>query len=735
MSSDVSPLSHGECGSVFLSPLKVTPSGKGIESLAQDQENSLDIRSAIQGQFVVKPQDEDSTRAEGPGQELSGVLVPGVGSASLSPQHSSSPSEDAYLSLEDTSKYYSFDSKQSSLDSKTSGSRDSKRSSLDSRRSKKEPLGVVSSSPSHSMSGKGSFDRDADIMKQLNMFVRTRTDSGRLLSDKEILEQVTVLNLDTGERVPLSVAEEKLPSCVNPLSLHIMRLTSEYIGNSSLDGDRESDTESVCTQKSSIGGDSTEGSGVKKRTLQLKRFLGRTVGKTVNKAKSMAQHHVGRHKDSDPMSDLPDDTAQGDTGQIVRMKASSSHKGPYDFDGLVYIQNLSGEHSLPIWTMKFSQCGRLLATAGQDRGIRIWVLKDAFSYFQDMRTRYNAEIKTSPTPSQESLQSQHSQEERRESGGSRGEEMRDDPTAPFMPQPFCIYKGHNADVLDVSWSKDDRYFLSGSLDGKLRLWYIPDKKVALWNEVEGTSKLITAASFCQVSSTKLLSHNYNVYNYVWALILHKFENGKIAVVGTYDGRCIFYNTEELKYFTQIHVRSTRGKNAKGRKISGIEPAPGEDKILVTSNDSRIRLYDLRDLSLSCKYKGCLNQSSQIRACFSHDGKYIISGSENQCFYVWKTHHDYAKFSSARRDRNDYWEGIKAHNAVVTVAAFAPHPETILRQMEREKARRDGAKVKAGDKSDHPQGYFLVTADFHGCIKVFMSTTKPKHSSLPASALA
>ena len=66
-------------------------------------------------------------------------------------------------------------------------------------------------------------------------------------------------------------------------------------------------------------------------------------------------------------------------------------------------------------------------------------------------------------------------------------------------------------------SQDDRYFLSGSLDGKLRLWNIPDKKVALWNEVDGTTRLITAANFCQ--------------------------NGKYAVIGTYDGRCIFYDTE------------------------------------------------------------------------------------------------------------------------------------------------------------------------------------------------
>lgn len=62
--------------------------------------------------------------------------------------------------------------------------------------------------------------------------------------------------------------------------------------------------------------------------------------------------------------------------------------------------------------------------------------------------------------------------------------------------------------------QDDRYFLSGSLDGKLRLWNIPEKKVTMWNEV---SSLITTANFCH--------------------------NGKFAVAGTYDGKCIFYTTE------------------------------------------------------------------------------------------------------------------------------------------------------------------------------------------------
>lgn len=39
--------------------------------------------------------------------------------------------------------------------------------------------------------------------------------------------------------------------------------------------------------------------------------------------------------------------------------------------------------------MRFSACGRLLATAGQDRVLRVWVLRDAAAYFSDMCTKYS----------------------------------------------------------------------------------------------------------------------------------------------------------------------------------------------------------------------------------------------------------------------------------------------------------------------------------------------------------
>ncbi|NWT61050.1 WDR44 protein, partial [Erythrocercus mccallii] len=574
---------------------------------------------------------------------------------------------------------------------------------------------------------------------------RPRSNSGRELTDEEILASVMIKNLDTGEEIPLSLAEEKLPTGINPLTLHIMRRTKEYVSNDAAQSD---DEDKMQTQQTD-----TDGGRLKQKTTQLKKFLGKSVKKAKHLAEEYGERAVNKVKsvrDEVFHTDQDDPSSSDDEGmpytRPVKFKAAHGFKGPYDFEQIKVVQDLSGEHMGAVWTMKFSHCGRLLASAGQDNVVRIWVLKNAFDYFNNMRMKYNTEGRVSPSPSQESLNSCKSDTDAGICSGV--DEDPDDKNVPFRQRPFCKYKGHTADLLDLSWSKnyfllsssmdktvrlwhisrreclccfqhidfvtaiafhprDDRYFLSGSLDGKLRLWNIPDKKVALWNEVDGQTKLITAANFCQ--------------------------NGKYAVIGTYDGRCIFYDTEHLKYHTQIHVRSTRGRNRVGRKITGIEPLPGENKILVTSNDSRIRLYDLRDLSLSMKYKGYVNSSSQIKASFSHDFTYIVSGSEDKYVYIWSTYHDLSKFTSVRRDRNDFWEGIKAHNAVVTSAIFAPNPGLMvsLETSEKQEAESKGENCEISDtipsgalKTDHTE--VLLSADFTGAIKVFIN--KKKHVS-------
>lgn len=165
--------------------------------------------------------------------------------------------------------------------------------------------------------------------------------------------------------------------------------------------------------------------------------------------------------------------------------------------------------------------------------------------------------------------------------------------------------------------QDDRFFLSGSLDCKVRLWSIPEKRVAFWNEIP-TGNMVTAVGFTL--------------------------DGRTACVGANTGDLFFFETQGLKYTTQILVKKKHSK--KGRKITGIEPMPnmllGEERVLVTTNDSRIWIINMKDKSLVHKYKGIQNNSMQIKASFSDDGRYIICGSEDGCVYLWCT--DQVSFS-------------------------------------------------------------------------------------------
>ena len=282
----------------------------------------------------------------------------------------------------------------------------------------------------------------------------------------------------------------------------------------------------------------------------------------------------------------------------------------------------------------------------------------------------------------------------------------------------CLCSFHHSSIVSsISFHpKDDRYFISACLDGKLRLWNISDKKVILWNDLNNLSQssdnFITAISFCQ--------------------------GGKTIAVGTYDGKCILYHTEQLKYYSLINVKSTRGRNSKGSKITGIEVLNAdENKILITSNDSRIRLYDLRDLSLVCKYKGFSNSTVHIKASLSADDKYIISGSKNKCTYFWRTNYQFSMLNSGRRDRNWYWERIQAHNSIVTCALFSPKPQLVINEflktnqlfkgnsntLAKSKSLLIESKGSLKGKKNYPSSnthVFVSAAGCDGIIKVFVN---------------
>lgn len=355
--------------------------------------------------------------------------------------------------------------------------------------------------------------------------------------------------------------------------------------------------------------------------------------------------------------------------QILSEGAPRIRKASDDFDSKIHAINDSPTVTPPnstrtknnaIWAAEFSRDGQYYAAGGQDKKLKVWRVIS-------------------------------SKEDRELAEDESGKDVK--LNAPVFKQELVReYEGHTSAILDLSWSKnnfllsssmdktvrlyhisrpeclcafkhndfvtsiafhprDDRFFLAGSLDAKLRLWSIPDKNVAYWAQAQD---MITAVAFTP--------------------------DGKTAITGTLSGLCTLYDTDGLKAHSQIHARSNRGKNSKGSKITGIEtiaiPRPmggaPDVKLLITSNDSRVRLYNLRDRSLEAKFRGNENSSSQIRASFSDDGKYVVCGSEDKRVYIWPT----GPLERQDSDKQPV-ETFEAHAAIVTTALLLPTKSRVL----------------------------------------------------------
>lgn len=153
---------------------------------------------------------------------------------------------------------------------------------------------------------------------------------------------------------------------------------------------------------------------------------------------------------------------------------------------------------------------------------------------------------------------------------------------------------------------DDRYFISGSLDAKVRIWSIPDRQVVDWNDLH---EMVTAACYTP--------------------------DGQGALVGSYKGSCHLYDTSDNKLQQRSHINlQNKKKKSQYKKITGFQFAPGSSsEVLITSADSRIRVVD--GVDLVHKFKGFRNTNSQISAFLTANGKYVVSASEDSYVYVWR----------------------------------------------------------------------------------------------------
>ncbi|CAK9183040.1 unnamed protein product [Ilex paraguariensis] len=318
-------------------------------------------------------------------------------------------------------------------------------------------------------------------------------------------------------------------------------------------------------------------------------------------------------------------------------------------------------HNGSICTIKFSLDGKHLASAGEDCVIHVWQVGESEGKGDlsidkqeegNLNFSYLANVSPEPTSVSPNLDGHPEKKRRGRSSTSRKSVSLDLVVVPetvfaLSEKPICSFEGHLDVVLDLSWSKsqlllsssmdktvrlwhlsrksclkifshsdyvtciqfnpvDDRYFISGSVDAKVRIWSIPDRQVVDWNDLH---EMVTAACYTP--------------------------DGQGALVGSYKGTCRLYNTSDnkLQQKDQINLQNKR-KKAHQKKITGFQFVPGSaSEVLITSADSRIRVID--DVDLFHKFKGFRNTNSQISASVTANGKYVICASEDSQVYIWK----------------------------------------------------------------------------------------------------
>ncbi|XP_028775464.1 WD repeat-containing protein YMR102C-like [Neltuma alba] len=307
-------------------------------------------------------------------------------------------------------------------------------------------------------------------------------------------------------------------------------------------------------------------------------------------------------------------------------------------------------HEGGIWTIKFSWDGHYLASGGEDKVIHVWEVQEC--ELMSLTPGEGNLTPLHPALLASSATNEGAAEEKKgKSGNKKDDKVPEHVHVPetvfsLSDKPFCTFQGHSEDVLDLSWSKcqlllsssmdktvrlwdlelktclkvfthndyvtcvqfnpiEEDYFISGSLDAKIRIWSIPRRQVVDWADVH---EMVTAVSYTP--------------------------DGQAALVGTHNGTCCMYGTEDCKLSQTSTIDLQQRKKAPLRKITGFQFAPSNpSEVLVTSADSRIKIVE--GTKVVHKFQGFRNSNSQIAASFSPNGRHVISASEDSQVYVWK----------------------------------------------------------------------------------------------------
>nr|KYP67836.1 WD repeat-containing protein 44 [Cajanus cajan] len=406
----------------------------------------------------------------------------------------------------------------------------------------------------------------------------------------------------------------------------------------------------------------------------------------VHEVSSIAQQH--RHTEADSQEVFQDFDIG--TNKTRRIKVTRNKKRWLEFSGLYIGQEIRAHKGL-IWTMKFSPNGKYLASGGEDGVVRIW----------RVISMNKSNICFTPEDSTSNIKV--------ECDSSSPWEKH--PSQPFVFLPNSIFQieesplqelfGHSSDVLDLAWSNSD-ILLSSSMDKTVRLWQVGCNQCL---NVFRHNDYVTCIQFNPVDENYFISGSIDGKVRIWGLREQRVidwadiidvvsaisyqQNGKGFIVGSVTGTCRFY-VASGKYFqleAQIDIHGK--KKSSGNKITSIQFSQKNCKrIMITLEDSQIRIFD--GIELVQKYKGLPKSGSQMSGSFTSSGKHMISVGEDSHVYIWNFD-DLGNASSKQTKSKNSCEYFFSKG--VTVAIPWPERQT---QLEVAPEARDSERFSLGN---------------------------------------